>query len=203
MNKKHLGFLIILASAGAFLLTNTPAKPTEIDNQPATRVAVCDIEQIYANYDRARGLIEKLNESRQAILKENEDRGKSIETLQMELEQLKVGSKEYEDRFNELQRLTIERQSWLQLKEAIILREHARLTTEMYGEITGAIERIARQDGYDVVLFRENKALESREPKEILDQIRSRKVLYAKPSCDITQRVLSSMNEAYRSSGPQ
>ena len=203
MNKKHLGFLIILASAGAFLLTNTPAKPTEVDNQPATRVAVCDIEQIYANYDRARGLIEKLNDSRQATLKENEDRGKSIETLQMELEQLKVGSKEYEDRFNELQRLTIERQSWLQLKEAIILREHARLTTEMYGEITGAIERIARQDGYDVVLFRENKALESREPKEILDQIRSRKVLYANPACDITQRVLSSMNEAYRSSGPQ
>jgi Skp family chaperone for outer membrane proteins len=191
-----IGSIALIAAAfygSAIGQTSAPA--------PATRVAVCDVEDIYANYTRARDLVAKLNQDRDAVRAENEERGRAIDALQMELEGLKEDSQECQDRLNEIQRLTIDRQSWLQYKEAVILREHARLTSQMYEQINQAVETAAKEGGIQIVLFKQRPNLQARDTRELLEQIRSRKVLYSDPGVDITQLVLTRLNDAYRAKG--
>lgn len=200
MSKLQLCLLIAVAALTAAGFYGSAIGQTAAPASP-TRVAVCDIEEIYGNYSRATDLVAKLNQNREALRAENEERGRAISAIQMELEGLKEGSQEYQDRYNEVQRLTIERQAWLQFKEAVTLREHSRLTSQMYDEINQAVETIAKEAGYQIVLFKQRPELRGGETRDVLEQIRSRKVLYSDPSVDITQAVLTRLNDAYRAKG--
>lgn len=167
----------------------------------AGTVAVCDVVVVFNEYQRAKDLTLKLNERRDALRAENEKRGKAIDVLRTELEGLKSGSKEYEQRLNEVQRLTIERTAWLQFQETLIMRDHQRLTREMYEQILKMIQTVAEQNGFLIVLQRDKESLESQTTQELVQKIASRKVLYNHASVDITDPVLARLNDQYRLSG--
>ncbi len=118
------------------------------DKPAAATVGVCDVVVVFNEYQRAKDLTLKLNERRDALRAENEKRGKAIDVLRTELEGLKAGSKEYEQRLNEVQRLTIERTAWLQFQESLIMRDHQRLTREMYEQILRMIQTVGEQQGF-------------------------------------------------------
>jgi len=186
--------------AGAVVLTRSPAqtRPTAV---AATRVAVCDVVGIFNNYQRAKDLTAKLNERRRSIQAENEQRGKEIEAIKMELEGLKKGSREYEKRFKEMQRRTFDRAAWLKYEESLAIREHHRLTREMYTQIQETVATVARRQGFHIVLFRDPEKLTSQNTSELLRQINMRKVLYSDDRVDITEETLRTLNETYKASG--
>jgi Skp family chaperone for outer membrane proteins len=200
MSKLHLCLLIgVLALIGAAIYgsaTGQTAGPV-----PATRVAVCDLESLYANYTRARDMVAKLNQSSEALKAEDQERARAIDALKMELEGLREDSQEFQDRLSEVQRLGVEREAWRQITEQNMLREHNRLTLRMYDEITAAIQAVAQQQGIQIVLFKQNPSFPTRDGRDLLDQIRSRKVLYSEPGVDITPQVLVHLNDAYRAKG--
>jgi len=199
MKVSKLSALTILALlAGTFALTRSMAQPAPDPAPAATKVAVCDVVEIFNNYQRAKDLTAKLNERRTAIQTENNERGKKIDDMEDELKALKPGSKEYEGRFNERQRLIIERDAWLKFQETLAIREHHRLTEEMYNEIQDVIAALAKDRGFHIVLFRDPKNLVSQSTAELLQQINLRKVLYSDNSVDLTEDVLRRLNETYR-----
>lgn len=180
---------------GAMILSHSSAQAPA----PAatTRVAVCDIVDVFNNYQRAKDLTAQLNERQKAIKAESEKRAKTIDSLRVEIEGLKPGSKEYEQRVNEMQRLAIERKAYLDYQEALALREHYNLTKEMYSELTDMVASIAKERGYDLVLQLDNEELNAPNTQELLRQIHGRKVLYAAGQIDLTATVLGRLNQAY------
>jgi len=214
--KKSATFVLMVTGvlAGAMLskdaLAQTappPAPPMTVPPPPgaapvtaatAGTAAVCDVVEVFNNYQRAKDLTAKLNDRREEIKAENKKRAESIDAIKMVLEGLKVGSKEYEDRFNEMQKLTIDRQSWLQFQEQMILREHQRLTREMYEQVLQTIAAIARERGFKVVLQRDKESLETRDTAELIQKIAMRKVLFSDESVDLTETVLTRLNQSYR-----
>ena len=78
------------------------------------------------------------------------------------------------------------------------MREHHRLTKEMYEEINKVIAAVARDRGVQVVFYAERESLQTRDTPELLQLIERRKVLYADPSVDMTEEVLTRANEGYR-----
>jgi len=164
----------------------------------ATRVAVCDVVQVFNNYARANDLTETLNQKRQEIQAESQKRQQAVENLQQEMQGLLEGSEEYERRFGEIQRMSIDREAWMRHQEGTLMREHHRLTGEMYEEIVKTIEQIAKEGGIDVVLFRARGKIESQNTQQLLQQIEGRKVLYASDGVDLTDTVLTRLNEAYK-----
>ena len=184
-------------AAWTILLGNLGAQPRRDAKAVLTRVAVCDVAEVFNNYKRAKDLTAKLDARRQRIKSENEKRGKAIEALQMELEGLKEGSKKYEQTFNEIQRLTIEREAWLQFEDSLALRDHHRLSREMYEEIVAMVAAIAKSKGLDLVLYREGKTPPTQNITELLRVIRARKVLYSAETIDITEETLRSINQNY------
>ena len=198
--------VLIVAAAlllgGVLLMRNSSAQQADVTAGP-TSVAVCDIEGIFRNYDRATDLLDRLNDDRVTIKNEYEQRGKAVQALEMELDALKEGSEEYEARLQEIQRLSIESNTYLQFNESLIRRKHHRLTEEMYHEILGGITQVAQERGIDLVFYRDEQVAQgSNDAMELLTQIRNRKVLYSRESLDITQVVLDRLNQAYRNSQP-
>ena len=200
MKTSRIYLLVIVALLGTVVLLRHSGAEDYGSTTSQTRVAVCDVVQVFNNYVRANDLTAKLTEQTEAIKGEDEKRRKAIETLEMELEGLLKGSKEYQQRYNEMHRQRINRQAWLKYEEDMARREHHRLTSEMYVEVRKMIAQVARQMGYQIVLYFKRGEMESNNTTELRQQIELRKVLYADASVDLTDTVLMRLNETYRAS---
>lgn len=196
-NPKTLLLVIGALAAWTILLGNLGAQTGREIRAMPTRVAVCDIAEVFNNYKRAKDLTAKLDARRQRIKNENTKRGKAIEALQMELESLKENSKKYEQTFDEIQRLSIERQAWLQYEDSLAIRNHHRLTKEMYEQTLAMVNVIAKAKGLDLVLYCEGKIPPTQNITELLRVVRARKVLYSADTIDITEETLRRINETY------
>lgn len=196
--KKSYWIVLVLAVAviGAFVINHGVAQ--EKPAPPAAKVAVCDVLQVFRNYQRAKDLTEGLKTRVETVKAESDSRGKAIDKLQDEMDRLKIDSKEYNDRLNEKTRLTIERQAYLATQDELAKRENFRLTKDMYTDVLAAVEKVAKARGYDVVLFKESPDLQSQNLEELLQQMARRKVLYSEPSLDITEEVLLRLNEDFK-----
>ena len=192
----------VLLLGGVLLMRHSSAQQADVTAGP-TSVAVCDIETIFRNYARATELLDRLNEERVRIKNEYEQRGQAVQALELELGALKEGSEEYEARLQEIQRLGIESNTYLQFSESLIRRKHHHLTEEMYHEILAGIAQMAQEREIDLVVYRDEQVAQgSKDAMELLTQIRNRKVLYSREGLDITQAVLERLNQAYRAAQP-
>lgn len=169
---------------------------------PPTVVAVCDVVQVFNNNARAHDLQARLEKKRDAIEAENQKRQKAIEDARAVLLTLKEGQPQYEKTLDEIQRLTIERQAWLEFENQRVLREHKRLTQDLYDEILATIASVSERRGIDVVLYLETEVIDTENTRQLLTMIERRKVLYAGEQVDITEDVLRRLNDAYRASQP-
>ncbi len=200
MKSSRIYLLVIFALVGlAALLTNAVAQPAA---PVGGRIAFCDLVLVFNNYQRAKDMTTELNERRKAIEAEKNKRGKAVEALQMELQNYKKGSQQYEKTLNEVQRQSIELEAYLRFQEQLALREHRSLTEEMYKEIVTAVASAAKRQGISVVLQREQEQLNSDDTKAMLQQIYNRKVLYFNEALDITDGILRSLNQAYKAKKP-
>ena len=195
-----LGTMIATFALNPTLAQEKPAAPTATSAPAAaqpTKSAVCDLFVILKNYDRGNDLKKELKARVDKITAEGDKRGKEITKIQDTLEELKPGSKEYDAQLNKMTQLTIDRQAFLNYQDELAKRETYRYTKEVYQDVLDAIEKVAKERGYQLVLFKESPNLVSRTYDELLEQISRRKVLYSDPSLDITDDVLKRINRDY------
>jgi len=183
---------VILGGSG--LLAGPPAAP----RAAATSVGVCDVVEVFANYQRAKDLEEQMNERKKAFDAESNKRVKSIEALQIQLEGLATGSEEHNRLLQQIQRQTVERAVWSRMQEQSLMRDHLRLMKEVFAEVRKAVGEVAKDKGVDVVLQLEPNELTARTAAELVAQVDRRKVLYSADSINLTREVLRKLDEAYR-----
>ncbi len=192
-----LAFAAVVAVA--IFLGNSFAASTAITAGP-TKVALCDVVHVFNNYGRADDLTDRLNEKRNALQLEAESKLRAVEQMQMELEGLVEGSQQFEARLADVQKLEIERQAWGQIKEASILREHHRLTKEMYNQILAKVAQVAKARNVDLVMYQVRGELLGANTQQLLHEIAQRRILYASQGMDLTEIVLTSLNDDYAAS---
>ena len=188
---------VLVLGAGALLsrgLAQAPAKP----DSPATRVAVCDVVALFKEYQKAKDLLAQLDTRGKQIKAEDANRAKEIQQLRESLGALVAGSKEYQARLTQMKKLTVERAVWQKLSEDEILADHRMLTEQMYREIVAAIEQVATERGFNVVIHRDSIDITSQTTGELLNKIALRKCLYAEASLDLTDAVLKRVNDTYQ-----
>lgn len=169
--------------------------------QPAaTRVAVCDIVEVFNNYAKADELSLQLETRRQKIQKDSEERTRQIEDLKAEIGALKPGSPQYTDRTEQLWRLQAEQEASQNAESAVIGNWHHEATKQMYDEIIDVVGQVAHQKGYDMVLFHSTEEVKSDTTPELLAQISRRTVLYSAEDLDVTADVIAQLNDEYHKS---
>jgi len=200
-NPRLILALLAGAAIGAVVFEVSVAQPAGEGAPAATRVGVCDVVQIFNNYEKSKVLSARLTDQRNQIKAEDDKRRKEIDGLQMELEALKEGSPEHEKRLQRLQELTIQLQVWQQFQQSLIMRRHHQLTQELYEEILRTIDAVAKERGFQVVLYAQRTMPTGKDTPELLRMIELRKVVYSAPGLDLTDTVLARLNESYRGAG--
>jgi len=169
-----------------------------------TRVAVCDVANVFNHYQRAKAEETKFEARRKAVKDERDKRSKEIEQIQADLKILKPSSVEHQQKLNKMEKLAIDLRAWLQYQDTIAARDHHRLTSSMLTEAMNIITQVARERGIQLVLYREGPSPETKTTAELLRIIRNRKVLYAADTIDITNECIRRLNANYaRRSGGQ
>ncbi len=187
----------LAASLCLISLTRTNAQGAGRSAGP-TKVAVCDLIRVFADYQRAQDLTTKLNERKGSIEAENRKRVTKLEGLKMTMEGYKPGSKEHTKVLDDFKRQMIGLKVWLEIERDSVLADHRRLTEEMFKQIRDAIATVAKERNIDLVIQLAPKELNARNYEELVAQIDRRKVLYNTQDIDITKTVLQLINESYQ-----
>lgn len=203
MNKRLLllstiALTIVVLVAG---MLTTQTSFAQAGGAVSSAVAVCDVVEVFNEYQRAKDMSVEFQERRAEINKESQALAENIELKSKELGGFKEGSPEYEAQVEEFQRMVIEAEIWAQTEESLAQRNRLRLTTAMYDEVLAMIKVVAEEQGYDVVFFRESRDTRAKNMEQMLLQMQNRKVLFSSDDVDITGRVLSRLNMAYAAGG--
>ncbi|MHC4985680.1 MAG: OmpH family outer membrane protein [Planctomycetota bacterium] len=199
MRKRHYvvgAILVVVVSFAALSLLFARGGSAQARRVVAD-VAVCDVLEVFRNYDRANDLTQQMQQRRDAIIQERDSRIAEIEALQEELRAYLPGSEEFEAKLREIELKTIEAGAWEEFQMTMAGHDHHRLMTEMYDEILAMAKTIADERGHKVVLFRESLDTRTENMQQLLAQIEGRKVLHASPDVDLTNIIIDRLNSLY------
>ena len=187
---------VILLAVTVFLSPGRAQVATRPEAATA-KIAVCDIGDVFGRYQRMVDLNNDMNTRAKATAEEDKKKADKIQELEKKLEGIAPGSKEMQTRLDEMQQLSIERKVWQQVQEERFVRERRVLTEALYKEILSAVEALAKERGFDIVLYRENVEIASATTTELLGKMIQRKCLYADNAFDLTAPVLERLNRNY------
>ncbi|MCK6455970.1 MAG: OmpH family outer membrane protein [Phycisphaerae bacterium] len=201
---------VVLWTTIGFLAARGYAQPTT--TAPAAvpppgslgTVAVLDVVRIFEECDQIKDLNALLKEAQESYAKEAENRKKVLAQKEVELAAFSPDSPDYLPRRREFTRLNIEANVWAQTTTQELRREHFNWTRIVYEECLRAVEEVAKERGYSLVLQKKEFAPEA-SPDSNVDNLRQmihdRGVVYADPALDITDAVIRKMNARYRERG--
>ena len=199
MRKRHyvVGAALVVGVSFAALSLLFAREGSAQARRAVADVAVCNVLDVFRNYERANDLTQQMQQRRDAIIQERNTRVAEIEALQEDLQAYLPGSDEYEDLLRRVELKTIEAGAWEEYQMAMAGHDHHRLMTEMYDEILAMAKTISDERGHKVVLFRESSDTRTENMQQLLAQIEGRKVLHASPDVDLTNIVIDRLNSQY------
>jgi outer membrane protein len=193
-----LPVMLILAAAlawhaGASTATmRPPAQPTA--------VATLDIVTVFEQLNERSTLESQLKnrvEKRQSQLDEI---NKSIQAIQADLETtLKPGTDEYKERVRQFMEQRAVAEARRTALQQIISIDQGAMRRQLYTKIQDAVKRIAERDGIDIVIFDDSvlPVPEDASDNDVYRTIITKGIIYRHDSIDLTQRVITLMNNEY------
>ncbi len=185
-----------LAATSVTALSNRTA--TSLAAAP-TAVAVVDMQAAINKSAEIKAKNEALKTRADARMAELDKAKKELENLVESTKVLGVGSPEEVKARAEaiVKRATLEAQfqAYKQLTEI----ESGDILVDIHAKVIAAVDAIAKREGYQLVLADDRAIVppKGRPVEEVGSAINQRRVLFADPSLDITERVLTLMNNEY------
>lgn len=194
------------AAAGLLLgagltMYSANALPVPAQAQP-TKVAMIDIMVLINELDELKDRNEQTKAAREAFQKQLEADGDQIKLMEDEVKAGAQSSQAYAqvEKIAELQ----ERKAMFKVRQEKILSlldvRNAQNIRDLYAKAQTAIDKVAKQDGYDLVLLDDRPVtLTPGASGGVLnDEILKKRILYANDAAiDITKRVLDVMQNDY------
>ena len=197
MKSPWIALTAVMTVLAGIAFLNRSGAQTAPAAQP-TVVAVCDVVRVFNHYERASSLSTELEQRRQTLQAENQQRVQAMDNLRAELQNLQEGSEAYNSRTEELWKMSLEQEGWENTQKGMLGHWHHQTTQNMYDDIIAMIGAVAGESGIDIVLFEQKEEVPTENTTELVAQIARRKVLYNTPRVDITDQVLDRLNEAWR-----
>lgn len=190
-------FASILLISGALALRAgaTSARPPA---QP-TAIAVVDIVDVIAGLDEPAVLEEQLNSRREARQQQLDEIVDELKILEADLQMLTRGTDEHREKL----RAYLEKQAVAKARREVLSQivsiDLGSVRAGMYMKVEQAIKDIADRDGYDIVLMDDSKfpLPENAPDADVYRAIITKSVVYRHDSIDITQQVITLMNNEF------
>jgi len=186
--------------AALSLLAGPAAGLASAQSEQSTRIAIVDIQQVFNSLEEKTAIEADLRTRTQELQEKEEQRQKELQQLQSDLEILAKDSPAYKQKMEQLEMGAIELQAWRQFETKKLNRERALQIERLYNETLETIGSVAEENGYDLVLYQEQKPdFSGVKPEQIGGAIASRKVLWASDALELTEQVITRMNNEYES----
>jgi Skp family chaperone for outer membrane proteins len=202
---RHRTLLTALCVASAALLGAAVARsaaPAPFA-APPTSVAVVNLERLFENLNELKDRNTQLETVRETYLAQVKDLDAKAKGLEAELKE-KIPATDRQKRAEKAAELTEARailKVRAELLEGNMERKNAEIIRDLYDKSAKSIADFAQREGYDIVLL-DDRSLELPESgtvNNINSVILSKRILFAKPGVDVTDRLISQMNTEYTS----
>jgi len=192
--------VVILLAAGLISLSTIVAVTAQSARRARpTSVAVMDVEKVFNALDERTRIEADLKTRGERLQQEERERAEEIRKIQQDLEILVPGTSNYENKEGQLTQKAMELQVWRQFQNARLGRERAIQIENLYRKMTDSLARVAKDNGYDVVIFKEKGVdFPKDKPEQLLTVIQLRKVLWAADDLDISDQVITVMNNEFK-----
>lgn len=194
--------LVLIVSAGlaasSVTALNNHSSHVTLAAAP-TAVAIVDMQTAINKSAEIKARNEALKTRADARMAELDKAKKELENLVESTKVLGVGSPEEVKARAEaiVKRATLEAQ--FQAYKQLTDIESGDILVEIHAKVIAAVDAIAKREGYQLVLADDRAIVppKGRPVEDVGNAINQRRVLFADPSIDITERVLTAMNNEY------
>ncbi|MBI1337055.1 MAG: hypothetical protein GC164_08845 [Phycisphaera sp.] len=163
-----------------------------------TAVAVCDVQRAFDAMEEKKHVEADLQTRAQKLQQEKQDREKEITQLQSDLDMLAPDTPAYDQKQADLERRAIEYRAWLEFQTNKLNRDRATSIESLYRKLLDSIGTVAKDNGYDMVVFKETAVnFKGAKPEQLSALIQVRKVLWASDDLDITDLAITQVNNAF------
>jgi len=165
-----------------------------------TVVGTVDLEATFNGLEEWSQVQVSLSQRADQMQDEITRRQDELESLEADLEDYPQGSAKFKEAMKRYQMAAIELQGYVQFQQ----RKHQRFNDEtifdLYDKIKLAARALADEHGYDIILVNDSVVEIPENSENILAQISSRRVLFARQQMDVTDQLIESMNSTYQKS---
>lgn len=191
----HGGAVLVALGVGCALL-GTRAW-SQAPAQPPLRVAVVNLTRIWEGYQKRVSLEGKLTQLQQTKAQTMREKTEEVNQLSQKLELLAQGSTQRDQAERDLQQKQVESRTLDELSRQEVARKYLEYWDTVYNDICTAADKIAQQEGYDLVLKTADRKLRTASLPELQGKIEGMTVLYSTPRLDLTDKVLTLLNEEF------
>lgn len=164
-------------------------------------VAVVDVVKVSEALAERRQIEADLQTKADRLKEEDQNRQKKLEQLQKDVEFLAPGTPARDQKTEELERMALELQAWRSFQTNKINRERTLQIENVYRRMLDAVGRVAKENNYDLVLFKETAInFANARPEQVSAVIQVRKVLWSADDLDLTDEIIQRMNNEFKNS---
>lgn len=195
---------LTLAGWSAYRAGASSASPPPPPPAPAV-IGLVDMEALMKGLTEVKARnadLQSINDKRQ---KELDAFAEKLKKIKADLDSLKDGTKERRDKFAE----GLEAEAQYKGKGQILGRlselDEGETVSGIYTKALATIAKVAAKDGYSMVLLDDRKLELPKfaSGKEMSSAILNKRILFAAPSLDITDRIILEMNNEYAAPAPR
>ena len=197
-------------AAACVLLTVNLIAPRRAEATAAAKAAapsagyVVDLGRLLEGLDEREQLEKDLQARIETRQKQLDEVRKQMNDVREELAIEARGSEPYRERVREMLELEATAKVRQETLQTIIAVEKGTMLVDLYAKISEAAQTVAEREGYDAIVIDDSKGDLPQQPTEqvALQQILSRRVLYAAPRIDVTDNLRTLMNNQWRAGRP-
>lgn len=199
MNTKRAWLLVAVLTLSLALVSGFAwAQAAAMKARPVA-AAVVDVQKAFDSLAEKVQVEAELQTRADRLKQEEQSRQKKLEELQKDMEMLAAGSPAFAQKEEEIARQLVELQAWRNFQTQKLTRERGLQIEGLYRKIVDSIGRLAKENGYDIVLFKEGPAdFRNAKPEQLTALIQVRKVLWASNELDLTDQLVQRMNNEFK-----
>ncbi len=161
------------------------------------KIGIVDISKVFEKYKKRIDLDQKLKEQEKEFQDEINKKRKEMIDLDEETQLLDLGSESRTKNEELLERKSVELEGYAKFAERQLLKKYKDFFGNTYDEVVKKVEKIGKQENYDLIIKKEDSGLESGQISDLQFKIGIRTVLYHSKSVDITSSIIENLNTAY------
>jgi Skp family chaperone for outer membrane proteins len=196
-----LGQKSMLVGVAALIITTTGL--VNLWAQQGTRAqpvsaAVVDVEAVFQSLDEQAEIEASINDQITQIQQWRQGMENELKAIQGEMDILSPDSPEFDQLQEQANQKLVELQVKLQYEQRRVEAEKAIQLEGLYRKILDMVEQIAKEQGYDLVLFKDRTPrIRNANQQQLAALIQVRKLLYSRDGLDITDQVTQRLNNQY------